>query len=62
MVPLGAQGEAAEPAATACSGGNGAVSGGDYHVSQLQAIMTFIDFEYADWAPRGFDWGNHFCE
>ena len=24
--------------------------------------MTFIDFEYADWAPRGFDWGNHFCE
>lgn len=26
------------------------------------ADMTFIDFEYADWAPRGFDWGNHFCE
>lgn len=24
--------------------------------------MTFIDFEYSDWAPRGFDWGNHFCE
>jgi len=24
--------------------------------------MTFIDFEYADWAPRGFDLGNHFCE
>ena len=24
--------------------------------------MTLIDFEYADWAPRGFDWGNHFCE
>ena len=24
--------------------------------------MTFIDFEYADWAPRGFDIGNHFCE
>ena len=25
-------------------------------------LMTFIDFEYADWAPRGFDLGNHFCE
>lgn len=24
--------------------------------------VTFIDFEYADWTPRGFDWGNHFCE
>lgn len=24
--------------------------------------MTFIDFEYSDYAPRGFDWGNHFCE
>lgn len=24
--------------------------------------MTFIDFEYAEWAPRGFDLGNHFCE
>lgn len=26
------------------------------------SLMTFIDFEYADWAPRGFDWGNHFNE
>jgi ethanolamine kinase len=24
--------------------------------------MTFIDFEYSGWAPRGFDLGNHFCE
>ena len=24
--------------------------------------MTFIDFEYADWAPRGYDLANHFCE
>ena len=24
--------------------------------------MTFIDFEYAERAPRGFDIGNHFCE
>lgn len=24
--------------------------------------MTFIDFEYSQYAPRGFDWGNHFCE
>lgn len=27
-----------------------------------QPSMTFIDFEYAEWAPRGFDLGNHFCE
>jgi thiamine kinase-like enzyme len=27
-----------------------------------QQGMTLIDFEYSDWAPRGFDWGNHFCE
>lgn len=27
-----------------------------------QPGMTFIDFEYAEWAPRGFDLGNHFCE
>jgi ethanolamine kinase len=25
-------------------------------------VMTFIDFEYSGWAPRGFDFGNHFCE
>jgi len=24
--------------------------------------MTLIDFEYSDWAPRGYDIGNHFCE
>lgn len=24
--------------------------------------MTFIDYEYADAAPRAFDIGNHFCE
>lgn len=24
--------------------------------------LRFIDFEYVDWAPRGFDWGNHFNE
>ncbi|KAI7845556.1 hypothetical protein COHA_000847 [Chlorella ohadii] len=27
-----------------------------------QPSMTFIDFEYSEYAPRGFDWGNHFCE
>ena len=26
------------------------------------ARMTFIDFESADWAPRGYDLANHFCE
>ena len=30
--------------------------------SKPRGLVTFIDFEYADWAPRGFDWGNHFCE
>lgn len=30
--------------------------------SSSSSGMTFIDFEYADWAPRGFDLGNHFCE
>ena len=24
--------------------------------------ITFIDFEYAAMAPRGYDWGNHFNE
>lgn len=38
-------------------GASGAPSTGQQH-----AAMTFIDFEYSDWAPRGHDWGNHFCE
>lgn len=44
------------------SGGNG--SGGSSGAGQQQEAgqMTFIDFEYSAWAPRGFDWGNHFCE
>lgn len=29
---------------------------------QCAQPMTFIDFEYAGWAPMGFDLGNHFCE
>lgn len=37
--------------------------GGNIMVSEGEdQKMTFIDFEYADWAPRGFDLGNHFCE
>lgn len=24
--------------------------------------VQFIDFEYGGYNPRGFDWGNHFCE
>ncbi|PSC74962.1 putative ethanolamine kinase [Micractinium conductrix] len=33
-----------------------------FEVASEPRGLTFIDFEYADWAPRGFDWGNHFCE
>jgi hypothetical protein len=44
-------------------GGGGAENGGAHAGQQAAAAgMTFIDFEYAGWAPRGFDWGNHFCE
>lgn len=42
------------PSAASASGAPGT---GEQHTA-----MTFIDFEYADWAPRGHDWGNHFCE
>jgi ethanolamine kinase len=35
---------------------------GNIMVDPDKGDMTFIDFEYADWAPRGFDLGNHFCE
>ena len=24
--------------------------------------VTFVDFEYAGYNPRGFDLGNYFCE
>lgn len=30
--------------------------------ASAESDLTFIDFEYADWTPRGFDWGNHFNE
>lgn len=40
--------------------GNGGNSGSS--ASPLSGAMTFIDFEYSERAPRGFDWGNHFCE
>ncbi|KDD75780.1 choline/ethanolamine kinase [Helicosporidium sp. ATCC 50920] len=32
------------------------------NASASAAKVSFIDFEYADKAPRGFDWGNHFNE
>jgi ethanolamine kinase len=42
----------------AAQSGAAAAAGGAVDPSAL----LFIDFEYAAWAPRGFDWGNHFCE
>ncbi|GAB4813812.1 hypothetical protein N2152v2_000858 [Parachlorella kessleri] len=40
---------------TCSSDGSSSSSGGGQE-------MTFIDFEYSEWAPRGFDIGNHFVE
>ena len=72
MVPLPAAAEAdskapAGAAAAAISDGaaeaaDAAGDGGAGANGQQDGGITFIDFEYADWAPRGFDWGNHFCE
>lgn len=59
MVPLSAAG-ATKGAAEAAK--QAAAAGASEAARQQRAVMTFIDFEYADWAPRGFDWGNHFCE
>lgn len=44
------------------TGPDGAVQREDGTVSSADSDMTFIDFEYVDWTPRGFDWGNHFNE
>jgi ethanolamine kinase len=41
------------------NGSNGNINGGSKDDGE---VMTFIDFEYSGWAPRGFDLGNHFCE
>lgn len=49
MVPL-------KPAADAAAGAGGNGGGAQ------PPPMTFIDFEYSERAPRGFDLGNHFCE
>ena len=38
------------------------LDGGNTTTSNENNKMTLIDFEYSDWAPRGFDIGNHFCE
>jgi len=58
MVPLAA----GDAAAGAAAGGRSNASVASMAAQQQRQVMTFIDFEYADWAPRGFDWGNHFCE
>jgi ethanolamine kinase len=42
--------------------GNIMVPVADAADAAAQPSMTFIDFEYSEYAPRGFDWGNHFCE
>lgn len=44
------------------SGGSNGGSSDGAATGQLHDAMTFIDFEYAEWAPRGHDLGNHFCE
>ncbi|KAL4433561.1 hypothetical protein ABPG75_000002 [Micractinium tetrahymenae] len=69
MVPLdaafkaGAVGEAFVSSSSSSRGGSSSLSPEAHEAAVRQrATMTFIDFEYADWAPRGFDWGNHFCE
>ena len=58
--PAAATDGSSDGAAAACAAGDG--DGGAGPSGQKDGGMTFIDFEYADWAPRGFDWGNHFCE
>ncbi|KAI8853963.1 kinase-like domain-containing protein [Chytridium lagenaria] len=30
--------------------------------SQKEHVINFIDYEYGQYNPRGFDIGNHFCE
>jgi thiamine kinase-like enzyme len=69
MVPLPEAGSEAPGEAVAAGSSDGAADaaaagrdGGAAASGQQDGGMTFIDFEYADWAPRGFDWGNHFCE
>lgn len=65
MVPL--EGVPEDGAAAEAAGGSqGAGCGSSREEGSTaecqRGVMTFIDFEYADLAPRGFDWGNHFCE
>lgn len=68
MVPIDSQaadGAAAEAVGGSSGAGSSSSNGGDdgsAAADRQREVMTVIDFEYADWAPRGFDWGNHFCE